>query len=524
MDTIKKPKILHILFAIIIAVLTTGFLRLQLFAGLPGSDGGFYTFCSQFYYSHFLNNRDLDGMMLQLYPLITSWVYSLDVNQFIVLRLIDGFFAIITSIILFKVILKESGSIFFTVILMTTLLILMNYIENIGYGFRNSIWIAYLPLFSALLVWQNISKKNNYAFYLIGGLVSLGVLFREPFLVFFLFTGIAIQIGYGSRELFKYLIGSALVGFSVLGFVILFKGVGLISFIHSYSDLTLGWMKEHNDLISGSFANYSLLSLKNNWFICFTSFVSLIYLIKLYFSDKNILNINRIYFWLGISFLPLLEPLLKFSWEYHFANCLPGLAGLTAMSWKYLNSQESKIVNTASIVIVSLMSLMVIFPTINRVIIKSDYIFSPLNAIELSKDVGGFRGPETIAKSQYLIAASKIYELSREDSTFSQSGYMATLYPLTGLIPPTYKLSDLGTLYASLNYDEDKFIKILEKYRPTIIWTAHLSTQYLTKAEKDLPFIIEKTNLYNKVATIPLNSEINYGWKAGSIYRLKNFK
>ena len=170
------------------------------------------------------------------------------------------------------------------------------------------------------------------------------------------------------------------------------------------------------------------------------------------------------------------------------------------------------------------MSLMVILPTINRVIIKSDHIFSPLNAIEWAKDVGGFRGPETIAKSQYLIAASKIYELSREDSTFSQSGYMATLYPLTGLIPPTYKLSDLGTLYASLNYDEDKFIKILEKYRPTIIWTAHLSTQYLTNAEKDLPFIIEKSNLYNKVATIPINPKINYGWKAGSIYRLKDFK
>jgi hypothetical protein len=523
MDTIKKTKILHIFLAIIIAVLTTGFLRLQLFAGLPDTDGGFYTYCTQFYYSHFLNDRDLDGMMLLLYPLITSWVYGLDVNQFIVLRLIDGFFAIITSIILFKVILKESGSIFFTVILMTTLLVLMNYIENIGYGFRNSIWIAYLPLFSALLVWQNISKKNNLAFYLIGGLVSLGVLFREPFLVFFLFTGIAIQIGYGWRELLKYLIGSALLGFSVLGFALLFRGGDLVSLINSYFN-TAAWMGVHKDLTSTSFANYSLLSLKNNWFICFTAFISLIYLIKLYFSDKNILNINRIYFWLGISLLPLLEPLLKFAWEYHFANCLPGLAGLTAMSWKHLNSQESRIVNTASIVIVSLMSLMVILPTINRVIIKSDHIFSPLNAIEWAKEVGGFRGPETIAKSQYLIAAAKIYELSREDSTFSQSGYMAGLFPLTELLPPTYKLTDLNNIYTSLNFNEGELIKILEKYRPTIIMTTHLSTHHLTKGQKEIPLIIEKSNLYNKVATIPINPKINYGWKAGSIYRLKDFK
>ena len=523
MDTIKKTKILHIFLAIIIAVLTTGFLRLQFFSGLPDTDGGFYTYCTQFYYSHFLNDRELDGMIILLYPLITSWVYGLDVNQFIVLRLIDGFFAIITSIILFKVILKESGSIFFTVILMTTLLVLMNYIENIGYGFRNSIWIAYLPLFSALLVWQNATKEDNSSFYLIGGLVSLGVLFREPFLIFFLFSGIAIQIGYGWRLLIRYLIGAALVGFIVLGFVLLFRGWDLLNLINSYF-YTTGYFKGHQELTNSSFITYGLLSLKNNWFIWFTAFISLIYLIKLYFSDKNILNINRIYFWLGISLLPLLEPLLKFSWEYHFANCLPGLAGLTAMSWKHLNSQESRIVNTASIVIVSLMSLMVILPTINRVIIKSDHIFSPLSAIEWAKEVGGFRGPETIAKSQYLIAAAKIYELSREDSTLSLSGSMTGLYPLTELLPPTYKLCDLYNLYVSLNFNEGELIKILEKYRPTIIWTAHLSTQYLTNAEKDLPFIIEKSNLYNKVATIPINPKINYGWKAGSIYRLKDFK
>ena len=517
-----KAKTLHLFIAISVAILTTGFLRLQLFAGLPGSDGAFYTFASQFYYNHFVSSKELDGMMLLLYPLITSWVYSFELNQLILLRLIDGVLAIATSVILFKVILKESGATFFTVVLMTTLLILMNYIENIGYGFRNSIWIAYLPLFSALLVWQNATKEDNSSFYLIGGLVSLGVLFREPFLIFFLFSGIAIQIGYGWRLLIRYLIGAALVGFIVLGFVLLFRGWDLLNLINSYF-YTTGWMKDHQELINSSFITYGLLSLKNNWFIFVTGSISFLYLIKLILIKKKLVNINRFYFWIGISLLPLLETLSKFAWEYHFANCLPGLVGLTAMSWKYLNSQESKIVNTASITTIGLMSLTVILPAINKNIINSDYIFLPPDATEWVKEVGGFRAAETIKSSQYLITAGKIYELSQKDSTLSQSGYMPGLYPLTELIPPTYKLTDLGTLYVSLNYDEDKMIKILEKYRPTIIWTAHLSTQYLTKGEKDLPFIIEKTNLYNKVATIPLNSEINYGWKAGSIYRLKNF-
>ena len=65
---------------------------------------------------------------------------------------------------------------------------------------------------------------------------------------------------------------------------------------------------------------------------------------------------------------------------------------------------------------------------------------------------------------------------------------------------------------------------IIKKYRPTLILTAHLSSRLLNRKEKDLPGIIEKTNLYNKVEMMEENLEINYGWKAGTIYRLKDFK
>ena len=54
------------------------------------------------------------------------------------------------------------------------------------YGFRNSIWAAYVPLFLALLISQKTNSQNQYLFFLIGGLVTLGVLLREPFLFFYL--------------------------------------------------------------------------------------------------------------------------------------------------------------------------------------------------------------------------------------------------------------------------------------------------------------------------------------------------
>ena len=100
---LKNPN----LIAVVIALISTGFLRLQLFSGLPETDGGLYTFVSQYIYHALINGQDLKGIVLSLYSLMTAWVYGLEVNQFILLRLIDGLVAIAASIILFRVILKE---------------------------------------------------------------------------------------------------------------------------------------------------------------------------------------------------------------------------------------------------------------------------------------------------------------------------------------------------------------------------------------------------------------------------------
>ncbi len=218
-NIVTMPKGLNLSLAIIIAVLTTGFLRLQLVSGLPQVDEGMYIFATQYLYHILVNDESLGSAPLLLYQFMNSWVYGYDINQIIMLRAIDGLVAITASIVLFKIILKESNSKLFTVILMVPLLIILNDIEVIEYGFRNSIWASYLILFTALLVWQNSTKEDKYSFYLIGGLVSLGILLREPFLPFFLLAGIAILIGYGWRVLVKYLIGSAILGFTTLFFL-----------------------------------------------------------------------------------------------------------------------------------------------------------------------------------------------------------------------------------------------------------------------------------------------------------------
>jgi len=510
---LKNPTLL----AVVIALISTGFLRLQLFTGLPETDSGLYTFTNQYIYHALINGQDLKGMSLSLYSLMTAWVYGLEVNQFILLRLIDGLVAIAASIILFRVILKESGSTLFTIILVTPLLILMNDSEIVMYGFRNSIWAAFIPLFLALLIWQNSTNKDRYTFYSIGGLISLGVLLREPFLPFFIFAGIAILISYGWRVLVKYLIGSAVVGFSVLGVILMLRGWDLVDLINSY--LNIGaFYKEFNFAILLPLIN----TVKHSWFILIASIVSLIYLTKLHFSNKNLVSVNRVYFWLLVALIPAIEPILKVGFPYHYAQCLIGFSGLSALGWKYLSNNKSKRVNTLSMLSLSLISMLVIFPEVNNSFIKQLHVNTSSDVISWIKS-RPFRHPELIKNNQYLITSAKIYELSREDSTLVTSGIMQAIYPLTGLLPPAYKLHDLGQLYLKLDKNEVKLIQILKEYRPTLIMTSGIPSNY----EKALPDIIEKTNLYEVVYRIKGNQKINYGWKfkePGIIYRLKDFK
>jgi len=511
---LKNPN----LIALLIALLTTAFLRLQLFPGLPGSDGGFYTFTCQWMFNAVTQDIVIKDSTLLLYPFITSWVYALDVNQYLQLRLIDGAVAVAVSVVFFKVILKESGSNLFTIIFMVPMLIIMNDVQYIGFGFRNSIWAAYLPLFTALLVWQNSTKDDKYSFYLIGGLVSLGVLLREPFLPFSVLAGIAIYIGFSSHALFKYIIGAAVLGFSVLIFMLMFRGWDLQNLINSYTSHLLNYPDFGAAAISQRLMSGIFLFVQKSWFICVLALFSITYLIQLHFFNKKSVGINRSYFWILLVLIPIIRPILGISYEYHYALCLPGLAGLSAMGWKYLSLHQSKQTKKLSILLIGMMGLLVIVPIVNSTIIKSKQIYLPSDVMKWTNNPNAFRGSNTIERNQYSRMAATIYEYSKEDSTLAVSGMMQVLYPLTELLPPTFEFSNLRILHLKNNEDDERLIKIIMKYRPTLIVTTGW-----TAGERVLSEVIGKIDIYEEVGNIPLNPNINYGWKSGIIYRLKDF-
>ena len=127
---------------------------------------------------------------------------------------------------------------------------------------------------------------------------------------------------------------------------------------------------------------------------------------------------------------------------------------------------------------------------------------------------------ETIVLSNYLIAADMIKHLSRENSTLATAGFAQVLYPLTGLLPPTFKLMDLRMLYQSINWNEDKLVNILKKEKPTIIFP----TSQMLPGIKNLTRAIARTNLYERVAIVSYSPEVYYKSISGDIYRLKDFE
>ena len=518
-----SQKNLSTLIAIIIAIFTTGYLRIHWIPFLPEPDGGLYTFFSQYFYTTLSNGESIaPGYPVALYSLITSWVFSLEINQYMALRWIDLCLAIIASILFFKIIEKESGSILFTTITVATVLLVMNNYSFILYGFRNSIWAAYIPLFLALFISQKTNSQNQYLFYLIGGFATFGVLLREPFLFFYAVGGIAILLTYGWKIFSKYLIGSAILGFTILFILIMLRGGGSpLIIIESYIEFSDAMKDLTDELLVSNFLKNSLIAIKAYWFGIILSFISAIYILKLYFKDKKLVNTNRFYFWVALALVPIIEPIIKLGFDYHFINCILGLAGISAMGWKYINLNESKIVK--KYVMVGIISLCIfgIFPNISKTL--NINVYHKENAISNAFNQlwnNSYNEIENIRLSNYLIAADMIKHLSNKDSTLAIAGFAEVIFPLTGLLPPSFKLMDLRMLYQSINWDEDKLVNILMEEKPTIIFP----TTQMLPGIKNLTRAIARTNLYERVAIVSYSPNVYYKSISGDIYRLKDFK
>ncbi|MDR3158816.1 MAG: hypothetical protein LBU11_07360, partial [Zoogloeaceae bacterium] len=163
--------------ALVTSIILAGtiFPRLVALGFFPTQDDGYYTYVAQQIHYSFVHGQgipDVGGP--SLYPMLCSWVFSLQYNPMIALRLIDLGMAVVMAFLWYKVLARicnnNTGAAIITFIFAFT----MNYPAFIDSGFKNSITVAFVPLLLALYIGIGAvqEKKSDNAWWLAGALTA----------------------------------------------------------------------------------------------------------------------------------------------------------------------------------------------------------------------------------------------------------------------------------------------------------------------------------------------------------------
>lgn len=495
--------------------LSVVFPRLMVCLGLPGTDEGVYAYFSQMIHASLTNGLKIPGVGgLKLYPIFVSWVFQLPLNHLIALRLVDFCVACLAGILLFEILREESKSKAVAVLISVIFLFTINQPLFIQSGFKNSMFAAFIPLFLAFRIFQQaelIFEKK--ALLLIGGLTTLSVLLRETFIPFFLVGFFFILLCQGFRALLAYCFGSLLVSLIIFSILSYLHG-DLLTILTSYSNMTKIYtaMDNHRYSLFASNGRASLVEAQLAVTIALVFCVSTLLVLC-----KKMLSIPyRLFFWIIVALVPLIEPALKMGFPYHFSVSLLGLAGLSAFCYQLLTSQIEQKQFKSIIQLALFLCLGLLVPKAKNLI---GYGLSNLKNVNLKDELSW--SDTAKAQSNYLIAAEIIKNHSSNNSSLGVSGFMFALYPITGLLPRSVRLRDLTILFLEVGLDEEKLTRELLDGPPDIL----MSTK-----RTDFPGVelideaILKTGLYQEIAEVPVDPTKAYGLFGGTIYNLSRNK
>lgn len=504
-------RICRVICPLIVVMVATVFPRIMVIGGPPASDEGVYAYIAQIVHSNLAAGHGLPNTgWLALYSLLGSWVFGLSANHFILLRLMDLLVAAVASWLIYRIVEHESGSPISAVLISTVFLFTMNQPVFIQCGFKNSIFAAYLPLFFAFRLGQEAIIDSRTQWGMIGALVVFSVLLRETFIPFLIIGTIAIFVTYGWRSCMKFTFGAILAGLFIIIVIAVLRG-GLLSIINAYRDAGVFFASVADTVVSHFithgkiFAKEAIIAL----LMCGVGLASIFYG---FMMNSNTVTVRRFIFWLAIALLPLIEPAIKRGFEYHFAVCLPGMAGLTALGWKSLRCAER---TKIAITVTGMMLCMVfLFP---KALALAHQRSASRVALRFMQT--GFWPPEAIARSNYLLTAEAIRKIAPATATLSVSRMMLVLFPLTGMRSPTFETCSLNSVLYKVGSDEQKFKQALLASSPDVLAT---TTATDWPGEDIITKVVMDTGLYEAVAVIPKAPDKSYGFLGITVYRKIN--
>ena len=442
---------------ILLAVFCATFVpRMLLIGGPPATDEGIYAFNAMMIYRNPPPGWLLpDSGILSLYSALLSWVFALDLNHFVLLRLADAIVAALAGMMLYRVLALESGSRMAGALIAVGFLLTMNDPVFIQYGFKNSIAAASLPLLAAIWLGLRAQPHDSKPWFWFGVLVAVAVLLREPFVVFALLGAFAVLGQGGWHAAWRYAVGGIMAAALLLLAVALLRGGSVTALVQAYADTGLLYAD-----MGGSKGKYvrslhSLYtSLQNAFGVMLVLCVLLAMNLRAALAGESRRPAARYLFWLGLAAAPLLEPLLKNGFPYHFATCLIGLAGLTALLWRDLARRHSQ--GRWLPAVLAVLFTITLVPNVHQLITAYRNYTVPL----LSAPLDGWPA-ETARASNFLLIADKVRELATPGDTLSVNGSLLGVLPLAGLPPPRYDLANIEQAYLFAGKSEQRLRQML---------------------------------------------------------------
>jgi len=479
--------------------------RIAGLSGFPLTDEGYYAYYAMRIGDSLASGQGLPGDgYLMLYPMLTSWVFFLPENPFVLLRIVDLLVAVAAGLLLFGILVRESGSLTVAALLSVSFLLAMSAGPFIQNGFKNSFFAAYIPLFLAMSFSQaETVTRSRWA--VIGALVAACVLLRESFAPFALLAAVAVWIRHGIRNVIALCLGAALAAVIILLVVLSARG-GLAGLIESYQDAAISFaaLQGQKNALFLSGATTAIQMAKIPLLVTAAAVVAL--LTRACGMHRRAVS-GRAWFWLSASLLPLIEPASKIGFAYHFSACLPGMAGLCAWAWRSLTTERWKTVATGALAVAAAFSLVPAWQ-------MASLLPAGLKEARRTAEMGWSK--ELHGGTNYLIAADLIRGAAPQGGTLSVSGFMYPLFPLTDLRPPSPSLSDLSLALIKGQMDGDHLSATLRACSPDVILTSN-RTEFPGADIVDAS--VRATGLYEKVGEVEVDPTRAYGTFGGNVYR-----
>lgn len=524
----------------ILAVITVGVIypRFVLLGDFPHMDEGLFVFLANQSRHALAAGTPLPTMHgLTLEGALLAWTGYLPGNPAFWLRLWDIVPASIAGWILCLIYRQESGSSLTGYLIALIVICPMNYSGVIDAGYKNQLPVAFCLLFSAYYLVQNpVKVKETWRWFVCGILIALAVLFREPFIAFALYGIFAIWLGYGFKRAFWYGLGGVLIAISTLIALFHYQGgvSGIIEIIEAYAGRGAVYGSSTDRIIHNFYSGIykSLLNFEGPLILCLSS--ALLLLFARLKSKKYVLSSHKRHiFWLCATLLPLLEPISKIGFLYHFAICLPALGGLCAFyicnAEKSLHTLSNRTRHRARL---AWRSAMVVCCIISIIGLPNPCKMEMTIAMLRHLPNAGWPDAYT-EKSNILIAAKEIKRLLPPGGSLATSGFSFFLYEAANAWPPDsgwfhpddkYHLSDMSRSMMLLHEKIDTFAMALRKNPPDVLAIGKARDAHEEDYAEKLQEAVQKTGMYSLAAVIPANNELNYGWMEYYIYTRKNPK